>query len=96
MKLTNTLKHAVYGAVAMFAVCLVDTALNLLPNTIVNLKWFGFIAIILLAFNLENNQRKWSKLSWKKYLRLRWLDTALDLIAGIGAAGVILWLCGLI
>ena len=94
--ITNTLKHAVYGAFAMLLFCILNDLLNLTPNTILDIRAFGFVAIILLALNLENNQRKWSGLSWKKYLRLRWLDTALDLIAGIGAAGVVLWLWKLI
>lgn len=89
--ITNTWKHATVGAFIMILTCAANGLIGLIPNTTADFRWFGFIAVILLAFNLENNQRKWSGLSWKEYLRLRWLDTTLDLIAGIGAAGLVLW-----
>ena len=85
-KLTNTWKHA---AVAL-AIGLLFLAINWLlhwidPKAQLELGWFGLIAFSMGAITWEANQKNHN-----------WIDTAVDLIAGIGCFMLVLWAGGAI
>ena len=86
IKLTNTWKHAAVGIVAgLLFHATVWLLLKIDPTAQLNLGWFAVIAFSFGAITFEARQN--SK---------NWIDTAADLIAGIGTLAATLWLGGLL
>jgi len=80
MKLTNTWKHALVGAVfglLWFLICRIPGMRQL--------ECFGMIAFFLFTVAWENAQRLRSK-QWN------WIDSVVDVIAGNAAFHAVYWL----
>ena len=85
-KLTNTWKHAAVGIVAgLLFHATVWLLLKIDPTAQLNLGWVAVIAFSFGAITFEARQN--SK---------NWIDTAVDLIAGIGCFMLVLWAGGAI
>lgn len=85
-KLTNTWKHAAVGIVAgLLFHATVWLLLKIDPTAQLNLGWFAVIAFSFgaIAFEARQNSKNW-------------IDTAVDLIAGIGCFMLVLWAGGAI
>jgi hypothetical protein len=103
MKLTNTLKHLQVGCVAAVIIVVLEWAIGLAFSDYSG-GIAGFAAVVwgLLTLNYERNQfmaaTEPSKklMSWKQYLKLKWLDTIVDLIAGNAPVWLMLAAAGLL
>ena len=86
IRLSNTWKHAAVALAFSLLLLAVDWAVHALdPNAIFEMGWFALIAFSFAAIVWEVNQKN-----------PNWIDTAADLIAGIGTLAVTLWLGGAI
>ncbi len=81
--ITNTLKHFLVPFIICLTAGFLHWLINRLPNTQAYLWWWGVFLGVILILNTERNQYIASNLSLKEYLRSRWLDTILDILAGL-------------
>ena len=95
MKLTNTWKHAQIAVNLAVLVLIVQKLVNLIPNTIFEFGWFAVIVFAMYCIIWE--YRQYVAYGQKKYwLYFRGLDTACDLLAGIGSFIAVLWAGGIL
>lgn len=95
MNLTNTLKHAQIAVNLAVCVLLIEKLVNLIPNTVFSIGWTALIIFSLYCLIWE--YRQYIAYGQKKYwLHFRGLDTACDLIAGIGSFFAVLWAGGIL
>jgi len=86
IRLTNTWKHAAVGIAVGAIVSLSQMLIHWIDSdAIFELGWFSVCVFVILAIAWESSQ------GWK-----RWLDSAIDLIAGIGSFLLALWAGGAI
>ena len=95
MKLTNTLKHAQMGVNLSVLTLVIHKLVNLIPNTTFEFGWFALIVFAMYCIIWEY----WQYVAYgnkKHWLYFRGLDTACDLIAGIGSFFAVLWAGGIL
>ena len=93
--ITNTLKHAQMGVNLSALTLVIHKLINLIPNTIFSIGWTALIIFSLYCMIWE--YRQYVAHGQKKYwLHFRGLDTACDLIAGIGSFFAVLWAGGIL
>ena len=93
--ITNTWKHAQMGVNLAVLTLIVQKLINLIPNTIFSIGWTAVIIFSLYCMIWE--YRQYVAYGQKKYwLHFRGLDTACDLIAGIGSFFAVLWAGGIL
>jgi hypothetical protein len=85
IKLTNTWKHAVVALIVGLITIAIHKLIHLDPNAIFEMGWFALIVFSMVAMAWEANQKN-----------PNWIDTAADLIAGIGALTLTLWIGGVL
>jgi hypothetical protein len=96
MKISNTWKHVLVSLAVLAVVWLVDTIIHAIdPKALFEVFWFAFIVLCIYAVRLEYLQWKWSHCTLIDYLKRRWIDTLLDLAAGIMPFLIGGWLLGL-
>ena len=94
MKLTNTWKHATIGSLVGLAGAGIQWLVNLIPNTQIEIGWFIVAAMTFFAIRYEVWQENESQLSTCEYLKLKWLDTIVDVLSAVLTCGIVLVLFG--
>ena len=94
LRITNTWKHAVVGALVGLAGAGLQWLVNLIPNTQFYVGWFIVAAMTFFAIRYEVWQEGQSPLSTREYLELKWLDTIVDVLAAVIACALVLWMLG--
>ena len=94
MKLTNTWKHAGIGSLVGLAGAGIQWLVNLIPNTQFYVGWFIVAAMTFFAIRYEVWQENNSPLSTCEYLKLKWLDTIVDVLAAVICCALVLWKLG--
>ena len=91
MKLTNICKHAVVGALVGLAGAGLQWLVNLIPNTQFHIGWFIVAVMLFFAVRYEIWQENQSPLSTCDYVRAKWLDCVIDVLAATVACALVLW-----
>ena len=93
-QLTNTWKHALVGSLVGLAGAGIQALVNLIPNTQFYVGWFIVAAMTFFAIRYEVWQENNSPLSTCEYLKLKWLDCIVDVLAATIACALVLWMLG--
>ena len=96
MKLTNTWKHALIGALVGLLGAFVQWLVNLIPNTQFYIGWFVVAVMLFFAVRYEIWQENNSGMPTDAYIRLKWLDCIVDVLATVVSCALILWVFGAI
>lgn len=91
MKLTNTWKHALVGALVGLTGAGVQWLVNLIPNTVFEIGWFVVAVMLFMAIRYEIWQENQSSLSTDVYIRTKWLDCVVDVLAAVVCCALVLW-----
>jgi len=83
--LTNIPTHFDWGIRIAIVVAGLQRLVNLIPNTQFQIAWMAFLACIITSMVVEKNQAKIAYevlgISIKQYLRTKWLDCIVDVLA---------------
>ena len=96
MKLTNTWKHALVGSLVGLAGAGIQSLVNLIPNTVFEIGWFVVAVMLFFAVRYEIWQENQSPLSTCEYMKLKWVDCIVDVLATVVSCAVVLWAFGAI
>jgi len=94
LQIKNTWKHALVGSLVGLAGTGIQALVNLIPNTTFEIGWFIVAAMTFFAIRYEVWQENNSPLSTCEYLKLKWLDTIVDVLAATVACALVLWRLG--
>ena len=94
MKLTNTWKHALVGSLVGLAGAGIQALVNLIPNTVFEIGWFVVAVMLFFAVRYEIWQENNSGMSTGAYIRLKWLDCVMDVVAAVASCTITLWVLG--
>ena len=94
MKLTNTWKHALVGALVGLAGAGLQWLVNLIPNTTFEIGWFVVAVMAFMAVRYEVWQENQSSLSTCEYIKLKWIDCLVDVLAAVVCCALVLWALG--
>ena len=89
--ITNTWKHALVGSLVGLAGAGIQALVNLVPNTVFEIGWFVVAGLLFMAVRYEIWQENQSPLSTCEYLKLKWLDCVVDVLAAVGSCALVLW-----
>jgi hypothetical protein len=96
MKVKNIPKHAAYAYVAAALANTTMQLINLVPKTEAYLAWFAVFVFAIITLNWERNQFVAARMNLKLYLKIKWLDTLLDVLVAntvfIGVLYLLGWL----
>ena len=91
MKLTNTWKHAAVGLLVGLAGAGIQALVNLIPNTVFEIGWFVVAVMLFFAVRYEIWQENNSGMPTDAYIRLKWLDCIVDVVAAVVCCALVLW-----
>jgi len=91
MKLTNTWKHAAVGLLVGLAGAGIQALVNLIPNTVFEIGWFVVAVMLFFAVRYEIWQENQSPLSTCEYMKLKWVDCIVDVLATVVLCALVLW-----
>ena len=91
MKLTNTILHAAVGLLVGLVGAGIQSLVNLIPNTVFEIGWFVVAVMMFFAVRYEIWQENMSPLSTREYLKLKWLDCIVDVLATVVSCALVLW-----
>ena len=91
MKLTNTWKHALVGSLVGLAGAGIQSLVNLIPNTVFEIGGFVVAVMLFFAVRYEIWQENQSPLSTGEYMKLKWVDCVIDVLAATVACALVLW-----
>jgi len=91
MKIKNTWKHALVGSLVGLAGAGIQSLVNLIPNTVFEIGWFVIAVMLFFAVRYEIWQENMSPLSTREYMKLKWLDCIIDVLATVVSCALVLW-----
>lgn len=94
LRITNWWKHATIGSLVGLIGAGIQALVNLIPNTQFYVGWFIVAAMTFFAIRYEVWQEGQSPLSTREYLKLKWLDCIVDVLAAVLTCGIVLWRLG--
>jgi len=94
MKLTNTILHAAVGLLCGICGAGLQWLVNLIPNTTFEIGWFVVAGLLFMAVRYEIWQENNSGMSTGAYIRLKWLDCVMDVVAAVASCTITLWVLG--
>ena len=68
----------------------VQWLVNLIPNTVFEIGWFVVAVVLFVAIRYEVWQENNSPLSTCKYLKLKWIDCLVDVLAAVVSCALVL------
>ncbi len=96
LQIKNTWKHAAIGSLVGLAGAGIQALVNLIPNTQFYVGWFIVAILLFLAIRYEVWQENNSPLSTCEYLKLKWIDCLVDVLAAVVSCALVLWAFGAI
>jgi len=94
LQIKNWWKHALVGSLVGLAGAGIQALVNLIPNTQFYVGWFIVAAMTFFAIRYEVWQENNSPLSTCEYLKLKWLDCIVDVLAAVLTCGIVLAVFG--
>ncbi|HNX37056.1 MAG TPA: hypothetical protein PKI15_01745 [Candidatus Cloacimonadota bacterium] len=91
MKIKNTWKHALVGSLVGLAGAGIQSLVNLIPNTVFEIGWFVVAVMLFFAVRYEIWQENNSGMPTDAYIRLKWLDCIVDVVAAVVCCALVLW-----
>ena len=89
--ITNTLKHAVVGALVGLVGAGLQWLVNLIPNTTFEIGWLVVAGLLFMAVRYEIWQEDQSPLSTCEYMKLKWIDCVIDVLVAVVSCALVLW-----
>ena len=93
-RIKNTWKHAAIGSLVGLAGAGMHYLVNIIPNTTFEIGWFVIAGLLFMAVRYEIWQENQSPLSTCEYMKLKWIDCLVDVLAAVVSCALVLWSFG--